>query len=92
MLARLPDVFRSLSARDVRYVVIGGIAAIVDVQTRTPGVQFPEAWRDRLERSVDGTTYWIASREHLIAMKKAAGRAKDLEDVAVLAQQEQGGS
>ena len=29
MLARLPDVFRCLNARDVRYVVIGGVAAIV---------------------------------------------------------------
>jgi len=29
VLARLPDVFRCLHARDVRYVVISGVAAIV---------------------------------------------------------------
>ena len=144
MLARLPDVFRCLSARDVHYVVIGGVAAIVhgvprttfdvdlliestpdnaarllaalhdagiasaslttpegvlaheitvfkdvlriDVQTRTPGVDFPQAWGQRLERKVDGVSYWIVSREHLIAMKEAAGRPKDLEDVRVLTQ------
>ena len=142
MLARLPDVFRCLSARDVHYVVIGGVAAIVhgvprttfvvdllieatpdnaarllaalqdagiasaalttaegvlaheitvfkdvlriDVQTRTPGVDFPSAWLHRLERQVDGVGYWIVSREHLIAMKTATGRPKDLEDVRVL--------
>ncbi len=142
MLARLPDVFRCLSARDVRYVVIGGIAAIVhgvprttfdvdllveatpqnaarlldalrdagigsadlttpqgvleheitvfkdvlriDVQTRTPGVEFSDAWRDRVEREVAGVRYWIVSLDHLVAMKRAAGRPKDLEDVRVL--------
>ena len=35
MLARLPDVFRCLHAHDVRYVVIGGIAAIVHGVPRT---------------------------------------------------------
>ena len=142
MLARFPDVFRCLSARDVRYVVIGGVAAIVhgvprttfdldllieptsdnasrllraledaglgsaalttpedvlahentifkdllriDVQTRTPGVEFATAWRDRLERRAGDVPYWIVSRDHLIAMKRAIGRPKDLEDVQVL--------
>ena len=35
MLTRLPDVFRCLSARDVHYVVIGGVAAIVHGVPRT---------------------------------------------------------
>jgi len=56
----------------------------IDVQTRTPGVEFPEAWLHRLERTVEGVRYWIVSRDHLIAMKQAAGRPKDLEDVRVL--------
>lgn len=142
MLARLPDVFRCLSARDVRYVVIGGVAAIVhgvprttfdvdllidateenaarllaamqdagigsaalttprellaheitilkdvvrvDVQTRTPGVTFADAWARKIEREVGGVRYWLLSREDLIAAKRAAGRPKDLEDVRVL--------
>jgi predicted nucleotidyltransferase len=54
VLARLPDVFRCLSAHDVRYVVIGGVRS------------------------------WIVSFDHLVAMKRAAGRPKDLEDVRVL--------
>lgn len=142
MLARLPDVFRCLHARDVRYVVIGGVAAIVhgvprttfdvdllieaseenaarllaalsdagigsatltnpkdllaheitifrdvvriDVQTRTPGVDFAGAWERRIERDVSGTKYWLLSRPDLIASKRAAARPKDLEDVRVL--------
>ena len=142
MLGRLPDVFKSLNAHEVRYVVIGGVAAIVhgvprttfdvdllieasegnagrllsalqeagiasaalttpegllaheitvfkdvlriDVQTRTPGVDFSAAWRDRVERTVGGVRYWIVSRDHLIAAKLAAGRPRDLEDVELL--------
>lgn len=142
MLDRLPAVFRSLSAHEVRYLVIGGVAAVVhgvprttfdvdllieaspenatrllaalreagiatadlttpdgilaheitvfrdvlriDVQTRTPGAEFAAAWRDRVSREIGGTTCWIVSREHLIAMKEAAGRPKDLEDVRIL--------
>ena len=142
MLARLPDVFRCLHARDVRYVVIGGVAAIVhgvprttfdvdllieaseenasrllaalsdagigsaaltnpkdllaheitifrdvvriDVQTRTPGVDFAGAWERRIERDVAGTKYWLLSRPDLIASKRATARPKDLEDVRVL--------
>lgn len=142
MLARLPDVFRCLHARDVRYVVIGGVAAIVhgvprttfdvdllieaseenasrllaalsdagigsatlttakdllaheitifrdvvriDVQTRTPGVDFAGAWERRIERDVADTKYWLLSRPDLIASKRAAARPKDLEDVRVL--------
>ena len=35
MLGRLPDVFKSLNAHEVRYVVIGGVAAIVHGVPRT---------------------------------------------------------
>jgi hypothetical protein len=131
-----------LHARDVRYVVIGGVAAIVhgvprttfdvdllieaseenasrllaalsdagigsatlttakdllaheitifrdvvriDVQTRTPGVDFAGAWERRIERDVADTKYWLLSRPDLIASKRAAARPKDLEDVRVL--------
>ena len=56
----------------------------IDVQTRTPGVEFPAAWRDRVERTAGGVRYRIVSRDHLIAAKLAAGRPRDLEDVEVL--------
>jgi hypothetical protein len=60
----------------------------IDVQTRTAGIDFSQAWQQRVERSVDGVAYWIVSREHLIAMTQAAGRPKDLEDVRVLSRRD----
>jgi hypothetical protein len=142
MLNRLKGVFRSLEEREVRYVVIGGIATIlhgvpratfdldllieateenvarllaafldaglgtagmtdveavlaneitifkdrvrIDVQTSTPGLEFADAWRDRETHRYEGQSFFLVSREHLIASKRAAGRPVDLEDVRLL--------
>lgn len=142
MLNRLKDVFSSFQRYEVRYLVIGGIAAIlhgvpratfdldilieatdenagrllmaleqarfgtaalttpeeilaheitifrdrvrIDVQTATPGITFAEAWLRRKELKYEGQTFYVVSREDLIASKLAAGRAVDLEDVRLL--------
>jgi hypothetical protein len=142
MLNRLVDVFRSFHRLDVRYVVIGGIAAVlhgvpratfdvdllieatpdnvrrlldamgeaglgtaslttvdavlaneitifkdrvrVDVQTSTPGLRFEDAWADRLTMEYDGQPFYVVSKPHLVAAKRAAGRPVDLEDIRLL--------
>jgi hypothetical protein len=142
MINRLLNVFASFERHEVRYVVIGGIAAVlhgvpratfdldilieatpenaqglldalteadfatalllssddllaheitifqdrvrIDVQTRTPGLDFETAWQNRLEMSYQGQKFYVASKEDLIASKQAAGRGKDLEDVRLL--------
>lgn len=142
MLNQLQGVFSSFHSHNVRYVIIGGIAAIlygvpratfdldilidptpenaqrlldalleaglgtaslttteellsheitifrdkvrIDVQTSTPGVDFDRAWAEREEMSYAGQTFYVVSREHLIASKRTAGRARDLEDVRLL--------
>lgn len=142
MLNRLKDVFSSLQRGDVRYVVIGGIAAVlhgvpratfdldiliaatpdnverllraftaaglgtaalttveevlanemtvfkdsvrIDVQTRTPGLSFVDAWEHKLTMRYEGQDFFVASREDIIAAKRAAGRRVDLEDVRLL--------
>jgi Nucleotidyltransferase of unknown function (DUF6036) len=56
----------------------------VDVQTRTPGLEFAEAWRSRVEMVFEGQKLLVVSRAALIAAKRAAGRAVDLEDVRLL--------
>jgi hypothetical protein len=142
MLNRLQDVFRSFQQHDVKYVVIGGIAAIlhgvpratfdldllieatpenvrrllaalldaglgtaalttiddllaneitifkdlirIDVQTSTPGVSFDDAWRRRKLLNYQGQEFFVLSRSDLIASKRAAGRAVDLDDVRLL--------
>lgn len=142
MLDRLKEVFESFQSHEVRYVVIGGIAAVlhgvpratfdldlliepsvenarrllaalneaglgtaamitpeeilekeitifrdrvrVDVQTRTPGLDFEDAWRDRETMMFRGQSFYVVSRRDLIAAKRAAGRPVDLEDVRLL--------
>ncbi len=56
----------------------------IDVQTSTPGLQFEEAWPRRETMEYNGQTFFVASRDDLIASKRAAGRQVDLEDVRLL--------
>ncbi len=142
MINRLRDVFASFQKHEVRYVVIGGIAAVlhgvpratfdldilieastdnaqslldalteaafatalqitaaellaheitvfydrvrIDVQTSTPGLRFEDAWSNRIAMSYQGQDFYVASKDDLIASKRAAGRTKDLEDVRLL--------
>jgi len=142
MLNRLQDVFESFQKHDVRYIVIGGIAAVlygvpratfdldilieatpdnvrklldallnaglgtasltsvddvlaneitifkdrvrIDVQIKTPGIQFEDAWTRRNTMEYRGQSFYVVSREDLIAAKEASGRAVDLADVRLL--------
>ena len=142
MLNQLQDVFASFQRHNVKYLVIGGIAAVlhgvpratfdldilieatsdnakrlldalleaglgtaaltsaeellsheitifkdrvrIDIQTTTPGVRFEEAWEEREDMTYRGVVLCVVSREGLIASKRAAGRAVDLEDVRLL--------
>ena len=142
MLNRLQAVFASFQSHDVKYVVIGGIAAVlhgvpratfdldilieaspdnasrlldalleaqlgtaalttpesilaneitifndrvrIDVQTSTPGLIFEKAWQARETMNYQGQIFYVVSFEDLIASKRAAGRAVDLEDVRML--------
>ena len=142
MLNRLQDVFASFQKHQVKYVVIGGIAAVlhgvpratfdldvlieatnenvtrlleallearlgtaalttaeevlaneitifqdrirIDVQTSTPGLDFKQAWADRETMIYQGQAFYVASKQDLIASKRAAGREIDLEDVKLL--------
>jgi hypothetical protein len=56
----------------------------VDVQTATPGIDFREAWKNRVSVSYHDQEFFILSREDLISSKRASGRDVDLEDVRLL--------
>jgi len=142
MLNRLQGVFASLHRHNVKYVIIGGIAAVlhgvpratfdldilieatpenaqhllaalleaqlgtaalttgedllaheitifrdwvqIDVQTRTPGIEFAAAWKRRETMCYQGQDFYVVSKADLIASKRAAGREQDLEDVRLL--------
>ena len=56
----------------------------VDVQTSTPGINFPDAWRRRKTVAYQGQEFFILSKQDLIASKRAAGGTVDIEDVRLL--------
>ena len=142
MLNRLKEIFESFQNHDVKYLVIGGIAAVLygvpratfdldilieptlenarrllsalldsglgtasltkaeevvsteitvfkdrvrlDVQTKTPGIEFVDAWGRKSVMTYQGQQLFVASLQDLIASKRAAGRPVDLEDVRIL--------
>ncbi|MFO0960595.1 MAG: hypothetical protein U0800_24695 [Isosphaeraceae bacterium] len=59
-----------------------GVAPIrIDVITMIDGVEFSEAWGDRLVARFADQEVGVLSRHHLITNKRAAGRGQDLLDV-----------
>ena len=56
----------------------------IDVQTSTPGLSFQEAWKSKITMNYRGQEFFVVSKEHLIASKRASGREVDLEDVRLL--------
>jgi hypothetical protein len=58
----------------------------IDVQTRTPGLRFQTAWKNRVLRKYQGQEFFVASLRDLIRSKRAAGRDVDLEDIRALEQ------
>ena len=56
----------------------------IDVQTRTPGIEFQQAWKNRKIVDYQGQEFYILSKKDLIASKRAAGRDVDLDDVRLL--------
>jgi hypothetical protein len=63
---------------------IGVAPRRIDILTSIDGVEFDEAWSARRPLEVEGCALATLSREHLLANKRAAGRPKDLGDVAWL--------
>ena len=56
----------------------------IDVLTEITGVTFDEAWPERLQADVEGQSLPFIGRRALLANKRAAGRPKDLGDIASL--------
>ena len=56
----------------------------IDVLTDIDGVEFEEAWPDRVEASFGDVRAFVISRRHLLTNKKASARLQDLADVQQL--------
>jgi hypothetical protein len=81
MLNLYLDVFKSLNRRKVKYVVIGGVAAVVH---GVPRATFDLDLLIEATIRTNGVSIPLASRKDLIRSKRAAGRLVDLEDVRLL--------
>ena len=55
-----------------------------DIHPFVTGVTFERIWRNKVKAKFGDTFVWFASLDDLIAMKKAASRGKDLEDLKFL--------
>ena len=60
----------------------------IDVQTSTPGLDFPAAWERRVTMNYRDLPIQVVSKPDLIASKRASGRAVDMDDVRALEQTE----
>jgi hypothetical protein len=59
-----------------------GVAPVrIDVITEIDGVEFAEAWPERLQARLGDLEVPVLSRKHLIQNKRAAGRLQDLADL-----------
>jgi hypothetical protein len=56
----------------------------IDLLTSVVGVSFEEAWKTRVETSLDGLPVCVISKDLLLQNKLAAGRPQDLADAARL--------
>ena len=56
----------------------------IDLLTGVDGLDFDDAWRNKLTLTVDGLEIFVLSRDDLLKNKIAAGRAKDQGDIAWL--------
>jgi hypothetical protein len=82
--APLHDLDRDDLTRTDTVFQIGVPPARVDILAGISGVVFDDAWDRRLIVAIDGVDLPVISRTDFIANKRAAGRTKDLLDLALL--------
>jgi hypothetical protein len=71
-------------ARPDKVVMLGQKPWRIDILTGIDGVSFEEAWASRVKASFAATPLYVIGRDMLLKNKRAAGREKDLRDVALL--------
>jgi hypothetical protein len=73
----------SFANRD-RMATLGREPLRVDIMTSISGVDFATAWAGRVKTKYGRFTLGLLGRKELITNKRAAGRTKDLLDIALL--------
>lgn len=71
---------KDFTSEDLTYQI--GVAPVrIDILTRISGIQFAEAWLNRVASTFFGLPVFFISLRDLIINKKAAGRSSDLEQL-----------
>ncbi len=65
-------------------IQIGVEPCRIDIITGVNGLEFDEAWKNRVRINVEDIVFDILSKQDLLKNKLAAGREKDLGDIAWL--------
>jgi hypothetical protein len=82
--APLLDLTRADLSRPGLVFQIGVPPVRIDLVTSIDGVEFSDAWPDRLEARFSDQPAFVLSRKPLIMNKRASGRLQDLADVEAL--------
>jgi hypothetical protein len=75
-------------ARPHKVFMLGRKPWRIDILTSIDGVSFEQAWRSRVRADFVLSPLYVIGRDMLLKNKRAAGRDKDLADVAMLEQHE----
>jgi len=71
-------------ARPHKVFMLGHKPWRIDILTSIDGVSFAQAWKTRVEADFVMQPLYVIGRDMLIKNKRAAGRGKDIADVALL--------
>ena len=81
----VPAVAAAVEFEEVEMVFQFGVPPNrIDLLSAVSGVDFETAWQSRVETKLGDTVVPFLGLSDLIASKRAAGRSKDLEDLAFL--------
>jgi hypothetical protein len=79
-----PEVTCDLFTHEPQNVIMGFPPFRIEIHTTLPGVDFERCWPRCRRDSLDGADVNLIALEDLKANKRAAGRPRDLEDLAHL--------
>ncbi|MBV8756111.1 MAG: hypothetical protein JO257_02475 [Deltaproteobacteria bacterium] len=71
-------------ARPHKVFMLGAKPWRIDILTSIDGVSFAQAWKSRVEAAFTVAPLYVIGRAMLVKNKRAAGRDKDVADVALL--------
>ncbi len=79
-----PSDLQPFVAHPRQMITLGAAPSAIDMLNFVDGLDFDQAWTNRVTHLLDGVAVEILSLEDFVRSKRTAGRAKDLADLALL--------